>query len=278
VAYFLTYLWLVYHPCYYILKSMQNFTLRMSLLLALWLLMGMAHAQRFAAGQHTAVIHSDGTLWTWGLNAQGQLGIGNTAYQAAPVQVGTDTNWKSVAVGQFHTVAIRTDGTLWAWGLNNYGQLGVASAGTFQTTPVQIGTATTWRSVSAGYYHTLALRTDGTLWAWGFNYDGEVGIGTTDTQLEPAQVGTATNWQSLAAGAYHSLAVRTDGTLWAWGYNYYGQLGLGSSASVSTPVQVGTATTWQRVSAGYYPSRAHRWHLVGLGAEYVRSAWAGHDG
>jgi hypothetical protein len=129
-----------------------------------------------AGGYHTVALRADGTLWAWGGNDGGQLGNGkfdtNAPYGTnTPQRIGTDTNWQTVAAGNFYTVALRTDGTLWACGWNRYGQLGI---GTFTTnapygtnTPQQVGTDTNWQAVAAGQWHTMALRADGTLWAWG---------------------------------------------------------------------------------------------------------------
>jgi hypothetical protein len=99
-----------------------------------------------------------------------------------------------------------------------------------------VGTATNWQAVAAGYYHTVAVRSDGTLWAWGNSYYGQLGDDTTDNQSSPVQVGSATNWQAVAAGVWHTVALRSDGTLWAWGDNEFGLLGLGGQI---TPGKIG---------------------------------------
>lgn len=206
--------------------------------------------QSIAVGTHYMVgLRPDGTLWSWGDSFGGQLGNAPVGgYQFRPVQVGTDT-WQQVAAGDAHTVAVRADGTLWAWGNNLAGQLGLgSSAGYNQFAPGQVGTDTNWRSVAAGLSHTVAVRTDGSLWAWGLNADGQLGDGTTTTRLRPVRIGTGTTWQSVAAGATHTLAVRQDGTLWAWGNDQYGQTGNGTNSLA--PVQVGTDTNWQQVAAG----------------------------
>src|SRR6266850_397731 len=122
---------------------------------------------------HAVATKSDGTLWAGGNNLHGQLGDGTTTDRASPVQIGTAMNWTAVAAGGSHTVALQSDGTLWAWGNNFYGQLGDGTT-TQRTSPVQIGTATNWTAVSAGgsqgVAHTVALKSDGTLWAWGNNF------------------------------------------------------------------------------------------------------------
>jgi len=157
----------------------------------------------------------------------------------APVPV----TWASVSAGNRHTLAIRPDGTLWAWGNNSSGQLGDGTT-TTRLSPVQIGTATNWASVAigSGGHHTLAIRTDGTLWAWGENMTNQLGDGTTTDRFSPVGIGAATNWESVVAGTAgigigHTVAIRTDGTLWAWGANSSGQLGDGTVSKTKFPAQ-----------------------------------------
>jgi len=200
---------------------------------------------------HTATIRADGTLWTWGANGSGRLGDGTTTDRGSPTRIGADTNWAFVSAGGNHTVAIRTDGTLWAWGGNWSGLTGLGTTEGNTLVPTQVGTDTNWASVSAGVTHTVAVRTDGTLWAWGTNEHGRLGDGTTTLRNIPAQVGTDTTWASVSAGTEHTVAVRTDGTLWAWGSNWEGALGDGTGIHRSTPVRIGVATNWASVSAGF---------------------------
>ena len=206
-----------------------------------------------ASGFSTAAIESNGTLWTWGRNANGQLGDRTVIDRTLPVKAGLDNKWVSLGGGTNHLAAVRSDGTLWAWGYNGYGQLGQGDA-TQRLTPTKIGTDTKWVSVTGGMYHTVAVKSDGTLWAWGYNYYGQLGDNSTTTKYAPVQVGTDTKWVAVAAGQYYTVAVKSDGTLWAWGANDSGQLGLGSSDTNThpTPVQIGTDTKWVSVAAGYY--------------------------
>ncbi|MFC7671322.1 RCC1 domain-containing protein [Hymenobacter humi] len=195
-----------------------------------------------------------------GRGSAGRLGDGTNTQRTAPVQIGTGTNWRSVAAGWLHSVAVRTDGTLWAWGANYVGQVGAGFGGSNSTfyAPVQLGTATTWQSVSAGRDHSLAVRTDGTLWGWGNNNYGQLGPAPFSPRYVPTQVGTATTWQSSGVGLSYSLAVRTDGTLWAGGNNDYGMLGDGTTTVRTALVQIGTDATWQRIEANYGQSLAVR--------------------
>ncbi len=202
---------------------------------------------------------SPARLWSCGMNASGQLGLGDTDPRPDPAQVGSATNWLQVAGGQNHSVGLRNDGTLWAWGRNTVGQLGQGTAsGSNQTTPIQVGTAFDWRSITAGIDFSLALRADGTLWAWGDNSFGQLGLGDTIFRTSPQQVGTSTDWAAVAAGDSFVLARKTDGTLWAWGRNESGSLGLGDTTQRNTPTQVGTATNWAAISAGGFHSAALR--------------------
>ncbi|MGI6595500.1 MAG: RCC1 domain-containing protein [Candidatus Ratteibacteria bacterium] len=211
-----------------------------------------------AGSLHTIALKEDGTLWAWGYNYYGQLGLndsGSGTERTIPTQVGTATNWYAISAGSSHTIALKEDGTLWAWGFNHYGQLGLddSGSGTDRATPTQVGTDTDWLAISAGDNHTIALKEDGTLWAWGHNSSGQLGLDDTTKRVTPTQVGTDTNWLAISGGSTHTIALKEDGTLWAWGGNYYGQLGLGDSdtgTDRTIPTQVGTATNWYAISAG----------------------------
>ncbi|MDI6787050.1 MAG: hypothetical protein QME51_01605, partial [Planctomycetota bacterium] len=201
--------------------------------------------QSVSAGEwHTLAIKTNGTLWAWGDNSYGQLGLGDSGpltERLSPVQVTTATDWTRVACGGFHTLAIKTNGTLWAWGSGggvNGGALGLGDT-LICLSPVQVGTDTDWQSVAAGgEWHTLAIKTNGTLWAWGWNNWGQLGLGDTTNRLSPVQVTTATDWTIVACGERHTLAIKTNGTLWAWGNNGNGQLGDGTTQSRTVPTQI----------------------------------------
>ncbi|AZA49373.1 T9SS C-terminal target domain-containing protein [Chryseobacterium carnipullorum] len=208
-----------------------------------------------SASLHSAGIKADGTLWAWGNNNYGQLGVAISGPQNTPKQIGTAKNWTSVTTGDDYTLALKSNGTLWAWGKNNYGQLGDGTT-TNRTSPTQIGTASDWVRIAAGEDYTLALRSNGTLWAWGHNDKGQLGDGTIIDKNIPIQIGTANNWKIIAPGRRHALAIKTDGTLWAWGYNWRGQIGDGTTTTRTSPLQVGIATNWKNIAAGYAHSLA----------------------
>jgi alpha-tubulin suppressor-like RCC1 family protein len=209
-----------------------------------------------AGNVHSLAVKSDGTLWSWGENIDGQLGNGSTTSYSAPSQAGSDQDWTRVWGAAGISLGKKTDGSLWSWGAS-WGALGLGIDGSMpdQLTPTRIGTANDWATLSA-YGHVLALKNDGSLWAWGGNFHGELGIGTTSNAETPAQVSTGQFWKSVSAGNYHSLAVREDGTLWAWGRNVEYQIGDGTNENRTTPVQIGTDTDWYTVAAGYNRSRA----------------------
>ena len=161
---------------------------------------------------HTAAVKTDGTLWSWGKNKYGGLGLGDTTHRSSPVQVGTLTDWRLVTSGYYHIAAIKNDGTLWSWGRNNSGQLGLGDTAN-RSSPVQVGTLTNWKLVASGAYHVAAVKTDGTLWLWGYNnYHGGLGLGDTTNRSSPVQVGTLTNWKLVASGSDHTVAIQ-DGYL-----------------------------------------------------------------
>jgi len=161
-----------------------------------------------------------------------------------------------LVAGDAHSVNISVDGTLWARGNNDVGQLGNGSAAAYSSTPVQVGSDINWRHVVAGAKHTLAIKNDGTLWAWGDNASGQLGNKTQISSSAPVQVGVATNWWLIAAGENHSVALQSNGTLWAWGNNDFGQLGRGTYAGSLEPVQIGTANSWTNIAAGSFHTLA----------------------
>ncbi len=187
----------------------------------------------------SARIKQDGTLWTWGSNGNGQLGDGTRLHRAYPLQVRGLSGVTAIALGGSHTLALRQDGTLWAWGYNGYGQLGDGT--TTSNGRVYPGTVPGLSDVTAmagGSGHTVALRQDGTVWAWGRNDYGQLGDGTDTQRLSPVNVPGLSGVTSLAAGLVHTVALRQDGTVWAWGHNGFGQLGDGTTTRRTSPAQV----------------------------------------
>ncbi|WP_051277325.1 PKD domain-containing protein [Marmoricola sp. URHB0036] len=200
---------------------------------------------------HTMVLKSNGTVWEFGLNTDGQLGDGTTTLRRSPVQVAGITDAVAIAAGRDMSYAIRANGQLWGWGRNDEGQLGDGTT-TRRLAPVRVGTSINFTGVKAitgGRDHAVAVKTDGSVWSWGENDYGQVGDGSTTDRLTPvaidvngatAGMGTASD---AAAGAHHSFALRTDGTVASWGRNYRTELGDGTSTNRTRPVNVLMGTT-----------------------------------
>lgn len=163
-------------------------------------------------------IKTNGNLYGWGSNGLGQLGDGsnpNGTPRTSPILIGTST-WSTVSGGDYTSYGIKTDGTLWAWGDTEYGELGNGQGGLnkVKSNPVQIGTST-WKSVGGGINHAVAVRSDGTLWAWGRGSGGGgvLGLNDSESRSSPTQVGSATDWVGLkltSGRSYHNLAARSS--------------------------------------------------------------------
>jgi alpha-tubulin suppressor-like RCC1 family protein len=195
-------------------------------------------------------IKSDGSLWSWGRNANGELGIGGTKDQTMPYHVGTDKDWKEVYAGGSHVIAIKNDGTLWAWGNCTFGQAGLGAGSDVNDVPAQIGTDNDWVKAATGYASTYVLKKSGLLYCCGFNFFGELGDSSNDNLFTLKPVWGNYHFKDVSAGSLHAAAVGTDGTLWAWGYGQDGELGQGVIKSSIYPIRVGKDSDWVAVAAG----------------------------
>ena len=208
----------------------------------------------FAKYAHTMAIKTDGSLWAWGRNVDCELGDGTNTNRNTPVRIGFENNWASAAAAYEHTIALKTDGSLWAWGGNEFGQLGNGRSTNANTpSPTRIGSANDWASVAVGNYHSMAIKTNGSLWTWGLNVYGQLGDGSTDSiRVDPYHVAFATDMASVAAGYDHTLTIMADGSLWAWGSREFGQLGDGATTNLTTPPKrIGTANDWAAITAAH---------------------------
>lgn len=215
---------------------------------------GLTDVVAVAAGEyHSFAVKTDGTVWAWGYNDSGQLGIGEGgngtigAYKVLPVQVSGLTNVAAIAGGYRHSIALKADGTIWTWGANSDGAIGDGTY-TYNITyndkniPTQVPSLSGVKSIGTNRgRHNVILKTDGTVWAWGYNYYGQIGdntYGLNNRTLSPTQPLLISDAAIVAAGYGHTIIVKNDGTLWACGWNTSYQLGISIGANVATPMQV----------------------------------------
>jgi len=180
---------------------------------------------------------TDGTVWAWGSNSNGQLGDGTTNNIMEPAEVADLSGVTSVAAGEYHSLALKKDGTVWAWGSNSNGQVGDGTA-IDRLKPVQVKKLDHVIAIEAGGSHSVAIKENGTVWVWGKNGTGQLGDGTTANRSLPIQVEGIDHAKAAAAGMFHTVVLKDDGTVWAWGYNADGQIGNGTYHSTTVPVQV----------------------------------------
>jgi alpha-tubulin suppressor-like RCC1 family protein len=203
-----------------------------------------------------AAVKTDGTLWTWGLNDGayngdgGQLGLGDTVNRSSPTQVGALTTWRACFMGYGVALGFKTDGTAWVWGDGEFGSMGRGSLNESNSSPIQLGSLTDWSSDThlnawGGSRNFFVLKPDGTIWAWGQNGDGELGLGNTTQINSPTQVGALTTWYRGVGAGPTQFVNKDDGTMWVWGKGNFGQLGQGDTANSSSPIQLGSLTNWK---------------------------------
>ena len=203
-------------------------------------------------GSHNLAVNERGELYAWGENGDGQLGDGSTDNRNTPTRIGTASNWTEIAVSSTNSAAINSDGELYTWGSNQYGQLGNDTASMTPTKiPTRIGNDTDWKYVSSGFYFSMALKTNGELYGWGWNalWGGRLGDGTNVNKYKPTRILDASNWKQISSSFGHSLAVNTKGELYAWGLNWNGRLGDGTTTNRNRITRIGTDSDWKHVSA-----------------------------
>jgi len=207
-----------------------------------------------SAGQsQTYAIKTDGTLWAWGSAEYGELGNGSKvpAKVSTPTQIGTDSDWAFVAGGSGRAFFIKSDGSLWATGTAEGGVLGTGDTSA-QTVPVRVGTDSDWKFVATSNYgdnyDALAIKTDGTMWGWGKNEVGTLGLDNFNSQATPVQVGTDNDWVEVSIGRNHSIALKSDGSIWGAGEANNGALGENTGFK-KTFVKVADPADWKCVKA-----------------------------
>jgi alpha-tubulin suppressor-like RCC1 family protein len=202
---------------------------------------------------HGLVLASDGSLWSWGSDFLGWpvLGFEDLKNETCLRRIGDRADWVNIAAGESHNLAIRSDGTLWAWGANFRGQLGDGSSIRWQKTPVRLAAGTDWKQAAASGAFSVALKKDGTLWAWGDNWAGELGNGSAIASRVPVQVGSGTNWSRVWAGLTRVAGLQTDGSLWVWG-SYPAPAGQVPNANKTllVPARLSPDTNWVDVAFG----------------------------
>ncbi len=220
---------------------------------------GLTNVISISAGwAQSYAVKSDGTVWAWGYNSIGQLGNGTTNSTSIPVQVSNLTDVIAVSAGSYHCLALKNDGTVYGWGTGGSGELGLGNNDGMML-PAQIMALTDVVAISAGSYsHSMALKSDGTLWTWGLNSSGQLGIGTLVNTNLPTLVTSLNNVISIAGANGHSLALTSDGTVWAFGWNLYGQLGNGGNTDSNVPVQVTGLTGIIEIIGGRNHSMARK--------------------
>ncbi len=205
------------------------------------------------AGQfHSMALKSDGTVWTWGENYYGELGIGSRyGEELTPVQVINISDIIKITAGANHCLALSSNGGVYAWGLNNSNQLGVRTSDWCKARPVHVNGLSNAIAITAGSEHSMALKEDGTVWAWGYGYNGQTGNSSYTYNEVPTKITGLTNIIAIAAGDNHSMALRGDGTVWAWGYNLNGELGKGNiNEKNPSPIQVAGLENVVAIAAG----------------------------
>jgi alpha-tubulin suppressor-like RCC1 family protein len=201
---------------------------------------------------HGLILASDGSLWSWGSDFLGWpvLGTSNAANQPRLCRIGHDTNWVGVSAAAEHNLALKSDGTIWAWGENFQAQLGDGTKAKMQKSPVPSIPGNDWIQVAAGDDSSFALKKDGTLWAWGMNWAGELGVGFTNRFVSNAvQVGTGTNWIKVWGGGLATVGKQSDGSLWYWGENPNPAFAQGAN-QILVPTRVSPDTNWTDVGFG----------------------------
>ena len=200
---------------------------------------------------HAGVIKSDGTVWTWGRNNNGQLGNGTSTDSSVPVQASGLTNVIQLGLGSYISAALKDDGTVWVWGGGSYGSIGNGSTSTVYV-PTQVPNLNDVKEITVGAYHILALKNDGSLWTWGRGDHGEMGDGSNNNRTTPYEITGINNIKFARANAYTTYVVTESGELYAWGLGGNGEIGNSSLGNVNTVTHVTSINNIEEIYTGYY--------------------------
>ena len=238
-----------------------------------------------AAGQaFSLALSSATTVWAWGYGKDGQLGDGTTTYangqnySESPVLVSNLTGVTAIAAGALHALALTSSGTVSTWGYNGTGQLGIGTRTGPQTcnfsdpcsmVPVQVSNLSGVTAIGGGYYHSLAVRSDGSVWSWGYNNCGQLGDGTTIDRYAPVRVSNLSGAIAVAGGDETSLALKSDGTVWSWG----GACSPSASPNSTVPVQVANLSDVTAIAASVMDD-----HYLAIKSDGTLWAWGNNSG
>lgn len=218
---------------------------------------GLTDVTAISAGwYHTVAVKKDGSVWTWGWNFRGQLGDGTTDDSKIPIMVRDIKDVIAVSAGQHHTVVLKKDGTVWVWGWNDSGQIGNGTTVPDKYLATEVKGLTGVKAIGAGGSHTIALKKDGSVWAWGANEYGQLGDGTSVPKSVPSRIEAIPDVYNIAAGMNQTVALKSDGTLWAWGWG----LKTGQRQEKFTPARISGIVGITEIAAGMY-------HIVALKGE-----------
>jgi len=226
-------------------------------------------------GYHTLALKSDGTVWAWGWNAEGQLGNGTTNLTFVPLQVIGLTNPAAISAGYYISLARMSNGTIQVWGTDRKGEMGQGATGGHSYTPITVIGLSNVVSASADFQEPDALKSDGTIWMWGWNNLGQLGDGTTSDTNLPVQVLNLTNMIFAGpTGDRDNCALKADHTVWIWGRNYNGQLGNGMTDSVAHPFPAPMAGFG---NAPVVAVQTPDWHSLALESDGTLWGWGSND-
>jgi alpha-tubulin suppressor-like RCC1 family protein len=202
-------------------------------------------------GEFSIGIKSDGSLWVWGINGNGQMGNTISGFQKAPARLGLDRDWSDISAGGFHCLALKKNGTLYTWGSSTVGQTGLGIISQAINNPTQVGNDSDWIFISAGYASSYAIKKSGRAYSWGLNNYGQLGDSSSINTSIPKIIKSNITFKEISAGGLFAIAIAKNGTLWGWGYNKSDQLNFDTIPKSEIPIQIGNDSNWTSISAGF---------------------------